>query len=68
MQKLCVGDPTRPICHLFTLGIASGIMQILAFFYNNMSVSPTQILALGVLPNVNPQREGFCVAVEYRLK
>ena len=22
----------------------------------------------GVLPNVNPQREGFCVAVEYRLK
>ena len=24
--------------------------------------------AFGVLPNVNPKREGFCVTVEYRLK
>ena len=35
--------------------------------YTNMLVSPTQILASGALPNGNPRRQVFCVAVEYRL-
>ena len=29
---------------------------------------PTRKCCVGVLPNANPQREGFRVAVEYRLK
>ena len=46
------------------LGLAFWVMHILWFSDTNMLVYPTQILALGVLPNVNHQHKGFCVAVD----
>ena len=43
MREFCVGDPTRPIFHLFALGV----MQICAFLDANMLVSPTQNSRVG---------------------
>ena len=67
-----------PIFHLFTLGVcvggnanfsvALGVTQILAFLDTNMLVYSMQNFAFGVLSNAHPQREKFCVSVEYRLK
>ena len=63
------------------LGFASGKTQILGYASDknaNYGVrvgckiptcwySQRKILALGALPNTNPRRQVFCVAVEYRL-
>ena len=69
MRDLCVGDPTQPIFHWLALGFCVGGNANLRVHVG--SKIPTcwypqrKILALGVLPNANPQRQGFCVAVEY---
>ena len=49
-QTISVGDPTRPIFHLFALGVCLGVTQIFAFALGvifafldtNMLVSSTQ--------------------------
>ena len=74
MREFCVGDPMRPIFHLFALGVCVGGNANLSirvganakfrvFRYHPQH----KTLALGVLPNVAAQRECFHVAVEYRL-
>ena len=54
------------------LVLASGVTQILALgnakIYQHVGISIRKILASGALPNANPRRQVFCVAVEYRLK
>ena len=60
----------QPILYLFVLGVCIGGNENFRFGVwgnTNFSVFSTNIFALGVWPNVNPQREGFCIAVEYRL-
>ena len=47
---------------------ALGVRQILVFLDTNMLVSPARNFAFRLLPDADPQRERFCVAVEYRFK
>ena len=72
-RKFCVGDPMKPIFHLFPFGVCVGgtqilafalrVTQILAFLDANMLVSSTQKSRIGDII----QCEGVCVAVEYSL-
>ena len=81
MQDFCVGDPTQPIFHWLALGFcvrANAKFKFCVGCGANLRVCigskiPTcwypqrKILASGALPNANPRRQVFCVAVEYRL-
>ena len=68
-------DPTPPIFHGLALGFRVGENANLGFRVRVCvgSKIPTcwypqrQILASGALPNAKPQRQVFCVAVQYRL-
>ena len=68
-----VGDPTQPIFHLRALRVCvRGNANCRVHVGGKIFEIPTcwypqrKILTLGILPNANLQREGFCVAVEYR--
>ena len=50
------------------LGFALGVTQMLWLQDTNMLVSPTQISGVGSIAQRQTRRQGFCVAVEYRLK
>ena len=50
MPEFCVGDPTRPIFHLFMLGVCVGCKANFSFHVEgnaNMLVSPTQNSRIG---------------------
>ena len=68
----CVGTQRNLYSTDWRRGLASGMTQILelgnAKIYQHVGISNAKILALGALPNANPRRQVFCVAVEYRLK
>ena len=72
-------DPTPPIFHWLASGVGVGGNAKFRFGVggnanwrvcvgSNMLVSQRKFLASGALPNANPQRQVFYVAVEYRLK
>ena len=51
----------------FTLGLWEFALGHVGFWIPTCWYRQCKSLWLGVLPNVNPQREGFHVAVEYSL-
>ena len=72
----CIGDPTQPIFHWLALGfcvggnanfmfLVGGKANFSVILDTNMLVSPTQILALGQLPNakirVGPYASSFAL-------
>ena len=81
-QKFCVGTQCNLYSTGLRLGFASGKSQPLGFASGKNAKNwrhltqkiPTcwdpqrKSLASGLLPNANPQRQVFCVAVEYTLK
>ena len=73
-QDFCVGDPTQPIFHWLVLGLCVRANANFKFCVWGEGLAPRcwypqrKVLASGALPNANPRRQVFCVAVEYRLK
>ena len=51
----------------FRFGVG-GKANFRVFIYQHVGIPNAKFSRVGVLPNARPQHEGFCVAVEYRLK
>ena len=61
----CIGTQRNLYSTDWRWGLTSRKTQILAL--GNAKIYQRKILASGALPNANPRRQVFCVAVEYRL-
>ena len=60
MREFCLGDPTRPIFHLFpTQILAFGLGVIFAFLDTNMLVSPTQNSRVGGIAQRDSKTQVF---------
>ena len=70
MQEFCIGDPTRPTFHLFTLGVCSvgnanfsfcvgGNANFSVFRYQDVGISNAKLLHSGYCPTRRPNASVF---------
>ena len=79
IQIFCISDSTQPIFHWLALGFCvggnanlifcvGGAANFSVFRYQHVGISNTKLWCWRSQPMPGPNTNGFCVAVEYRLK